>query len=148
MHDPREVQGDMRADNREPNLDWPGKAKLRDRWPSQNAPSENLTPAECLYAIPLSTHLFVCEVWVLTCFQSIVIIWNLFQVSFLIIFFFFPPIQYTLWNFLPKNLFEQFRRIANFYFLIIFLIQVRALLETSFLQANFQSVSNLEMPCD
>ncbi|NWI62832.1 AT11A ATPase, partial [Todus mexicanus] len=32
--------------------------------------------------------------------------------------------QYTLWNFLPKNLFEQFRRIANFYFLIIFLVQV------------------------
>uniref|UniRef100_A0A3Q1LWW8 Phospholipid-transporting ATPase n=1 Tax=Bos taurus TaxID=9913 RepID=A0A3Q1LWW8_BOVIN len=29
--------------------------------------------------------------------------------------------KYTLWNFLPKNLFEQFRRIANFYFLIIFL---------------------------
>lgn len=36
----------------------------------------------------------------------------------------FPP-QYTVWNFLPKNLFEQFRRIANFYFLIIFLVQVR-----------------------
>ncbi|EFN88498.1 Probable phospholipid-transporting ATPase IF [Harpegnathos saltator] len=26
--------------------------------------------------------------------------------------------KYTLWNFLPKNLFEQFRRIANFYFLL------------------------------
>ena len=26
--------------------------------------------------------------------------------------------KYTLWNFLPKNLFEQFRRIANIYFLI------------------------------
>uniref|UniRef100_A0A8C0EM89 Phospholipid-transporting ATPase n=1 Tax=Bubo bubo TaxID=30461 RepID=A0A8C0EM89_BUBBB len=36
--------------------------------------------------------------------------------------------KYTLWNFLPKNLFEQFRRIANFYFLIIFLVQVRALI--------------------
>uniref|UniRef100_A0A8C9FQA7 Phospholipid-transporting ATPase n=1 Tax=Pavo cristatus TaxID=9049 RepID=A0A8C9FQA7_PAVCR len=32
--------------------------------------------------------------------------------------------KYTVWNFLPKNLFEQFRRIANFYFLIIFLVQV------------------------
>lgn len=32
--------------------------------------------------------------------------------------------QYTFWNFVPKNLFEQFRRIANFYFLIIFLVQV------------------------
>ncbi len=26
--------------------------------------------------------------------------------------------KYNLFNFLPKNLFEQFRRIANFYFLI------------------------------
>uniref|UniRef100_A0A3B3SPQ5 Phospholipid-transporting ATPase n=1 Tax=Paramormyrops kingsleyae TaxID=1676925 RepID=A0A3B3SPQ5_9TELE len=32
--------------------------------------------------------------------------------------------KYTVWNFLPKNLFKQFRRIANFYFLIIFLVQV------------------------
>uniref|UniRef100_A0A8C8DVH1 Phospholipid-transporting ATPase n=1 Tax=Oryzias sinensis TaxID=183150 RepID=A0A8C8DVH1_9TELE len=32
--------------------------------------------------------------------------------------------KYTFWNFIPKNLFEQFRRIANFYFLVIFLIQV------------------------
>uniref|UniRef100_A0A8C0C0F6 ATPase phospholipid transporting 11A n=1 Tax=Buteo japonicus TaxID=224669 RepID=A0A8C0C0F6_9AVES len=31
---------------------------------------------------------------------------------------------YTFWNFVPKNLFEQFRRIANFYFLIIFLVQL------------------------
>nr|XP_008505403.1 PREDICTED: probable phospholipid-transporting ATPase IH isoform X3 [Equus przewalskii] len=31
---------------------------------------------------------------------------------------------YTFWNFIPKNLFEQFRRIANFYFLIIFLVQL------------------------
>lgn len=34
--------------------------------------------------------------------------------------------QYTFWNFVPKNMFEQFRRVANFYFLIIFLVQVRA----------------------
>ena len=34
-------------------------------------------------------------------------------------------LQYTIWNFLPKNLFEQFRRIANFYFLCIGVIQVR-----------------------
>uniref|UniRef100_A0AAR2L638 Phospholipid-transporting ATPase n=1 Tax=Pygocentrus nattereri TaxID=42514 RepID=A0AAR2L638_PYGNA len=32
--------------------------------------------------------------------------------------------SYTIWNFIPKNLFEQFRRIANFYFLIIFLVQL------------------------
>ncbi|XP_072885316.1 phospholipid-transporting ATPase IH isoform X2 [Hemitrygon akajei] len=32
--------------------------------------------------------------------------------------------KYTFWNFIPKNLFEQFRRIANFYFLIIFLVQL------------------------
>uniref|UniRef100_A0A8C3AUS6 Phospholipid-transporting ATPase n=1 Tax=Cyclopterus lumpus TaxID=8103 RepID=A0A8C3AUS6_CYCLU len=41
----------------------------------------------------------------------------------MLFFFYFLP-QYTVWNFLPKNLFEQFRRIANFYFLIIFLVQV------------------------
>lgn len=34
--------------------------------------------------------------------------------------------KYTLLTFLPKNLFEQFRRIANFYFLIVAVIQVRA----------------------
>ena len=32
--------------------------------------------------------------------------------------------KYTVWNFIPKNLFEQFRRIANFYFLCIAIIQV------------------------
>uniref|UniRef100_A0A8C7YL51 Phospholipid-transporting ATPase n=1 Tax=Oryzias sinensis TaxID=183150 RepID=A0A8C7YL51_9TELE len=32
--------------------------------------------------------------------------------------------KYTVWNFVPKNMFEQFRRIANFYFLIIFLVQL------------------------
>ncbi|XP_040284216.1 probable phospholipid-transporting ATPase IF isoform X3 [Bufo bufo] len=32
--------------------------------------------------------------------------------------------KYTVLNFIPKNLFEQFRRIANFYFLIIFLVQL------------------------
>uniref|UniRef100_A0A8C5GFN2 Phospholipid-transporting ATPase n=1 Tax=Gouania willdenowi TaxID=441366 RepID=A0A8C5GFN2_GOUWI len=32
--------------------------------------------------------------------------------------------KYTFWNFVPKNLFEQFRRIANFYFLVIFLVQL------------------------
>lgn len=34
--------------------------------------------------------------------------------------------KYTALNFLPKNLFEQFRRIANFYFLCIAIIQVIA----------------------
>ena len=32
--------------------------------------------------------------------------------------------KYNVWNFIPKNLFEQFRRIANFYFLCIAIIQV------------------------
>ncbi|XP_028397580.1 probable phospholipid-transporting ATPase IF isoform X2 [Dendronephthya gigantea] len=32
--------------------------------------------------------------------------------------------KYTVWNFLPKNLFEQFRRIANFYFLCISVVQL------------------------
>lgn len=44
------------------------------------------------------------------------------NILLLISLFFFP--QYTVWNFVPKNLFEQFRRVANFYFLIIFLVQV------------------------
>lgn len=30
----------------------------------------------------------------------------------------FVYFQYTVWNFIPKNLFEQFRRVANFYFLV------------------------------
>ena len=32
--------------------------------------------------------------------------------------------KYTVWNFLPKNLFEQFRRLANFYFLCVGIITV------------------------
>ncbi|XP_060071091.1 phospholipid-transporting ATPase IF-like [Ylistrum balloti] len=32
--------------------------------------------------------------------------------------------KYTLLNFLPKNLFEQFRRIANFYFLCVGIVQL------------------------
>ncbi|KAK3727334.1 hypothetical protein QZH41_018176, partial [Actinostola sp. cb2023] len=32
--------------------------------------------------------------------------------------------KYTIWNFVPKNLFEQFRRIANFYFLCIGTVQL------------------------
>ena len=34
--------------------------------------------------------------------------------------------QYTAWNFIPKNLFEQFHRIANFYFLCVAFIEVRS----------------------
>ncbi len=33
--------------------------------------------------------------------------------------------KYTMWNFIPKNIYEQFRRVANIYFLIISLLQVR-----------------------
>lgn len=32
--------------------------------------------------------------------------------------------KYTSWNFIPKNLFEQFRRLANFYFLCVGFIQL------------------------
>ncbi|XP_011298118.1 probable phospholipid-transporting ATPase IF isoform X2 [Fopius arisanus] len=32
--------------------------------------------------------------------------------------------KYTVWNFIPKNLFEQFRRVANFYFLVTGIIAV------------------------
>lgn len=60
-----------------------------------------------------------------------------FSLTYMFVFLSLPhlPPQYTVWNFLPKNLFEQFRRIANFYFLIIFLVQVR----TSFISAPSQT---------
>lgn len=32
--------------------------------------------------------------------------------------------KYTFWNFLPKNLYEQFKRIANFYFLCVVIIML------------------------
>ncbi|KAI0230344.1 putative phospholipid-transporting ATPase IF [Lamellibrachia satsuma] len=32
--------------------------------------------------------------------------------------------KYTAWNFIPKNLFEQFHRVANFYFLCVALIEL------------------------
>lgn len=32
--------------------------------------------------------------------------------------------KYTMLNFIPKNLFEQFRRLANFYFLVTALVQI------------------------
>lgn len=32
--------------------------------------------------------------------------------------------KYTLWNFVPKNLYEQFRRLTNFYFLITIIISL------------------------
>jgi len=31
--------------------------------------------------------------------------------------------KYTLWNFVPKNLFLQFMRVANSYFLLMFILQ-------------------------
>ncbi|EGG14801.1 P-type ATPase [Cavenderia fasciculata] len=32
--------------------------------------------------------------------------------------------KYSVWSFIPKNLYEQFRRVANFYFLVIAIIQL------------------------
>ncbi|RKO85597.1 hypothetical protein BDK51DRAFT_32282, partial [Blyttiomyces helicus] len=32
--------------------------------------------------------------------------------------------KYTCWNFLPKNLFEQFRSVANFYFITLVVLQM------------------------
>lgn len=37
--------------------------------------------------------------------------------------------KYTLFNFLPKNLFLQFRRVGNFYFLMTTIIQVKSNVE-------------------
>lgn len=50
----------------------------------------------------------------------------------------FVCLQYTFWNFIPKNMFEQFRRVANFYFLIIFLVQVKV-----YFDINLQIFSNI-----
>ena len=36
----------------------------------------------------------------------------------------FRTSKYTAATFLPINLFEQFRRVANFYFLVIFILQL------------------------
>lgn len=47
-----------------------------------------------------------------------------FRISFFNIFLFFINFKYTLYNFLPKNLYEQFRRVANFYFLVNIIILV------------------------
>ena len=33
--------------------------------------------------------------------------------------------KYTLLSFLPRNLFEQFSRVANFYFLVLLILQAR-----------------------
>lgn len=39
--------------------------------------------------------------------------------------------RYTWWNFLPKNLFEQFSNVANFYFLVIGVLQMCAIFTTT-----------------
>ncbi|EPZ32698.1 Serine/threonine-dual specificity kinase domain-containing protein [Rozella allomycis CSF55] len=39
--------------------------------------------------------------------------------------------KYTVWTFLPKNMFEQFRRVANFYFLFMIVLQAIPELHTT-----------------
>ena len=39
-----------------------------------------------------------------------------------VLFFRIKTTKYTIWSFLPKNLFEQFHRFANLYFLFIVLL--------------------------
>jgi hypothetical protein len=41
--------------------------------------------------------------------------------------------KYTLFTFLPLNLFEQFQRLANFYFLCLLILQVSASLRVDFM---------------
>ena len=49
--------------------------------------------------------------------------------------------KYSLLTFLPKNLFEQFRRIANAYFLFLLCLQVRSLWSSSPFSASFLAVA-------
>ena len=53
-------------------------------------------------------------------------------------------LQYTAWNFIPKNLFEQFHRVANFYFLCVALIEVR---DTVTMEMIVRDTVTMEMRC-
>jgi hypothetical protein len=51
--------------------------------------------------------------------------------------------QYTIWSFLPKNLFQQFRRIANFYFLCMSIVSV----SSKVIHFYFHTIYGIELMC-
>lgn len=48
--------------------------------------------------------------------------------------------KYNVLSFVPQNLFEQFQRLANFYFLCLLILQVGSLAEARFLTLDVSLV--------
>ena len=55
--------------------------------------------------------------------------------------------RYTIFSFLPKNLFEQFHRVANVYFLVLLLLQVDVFLifELMLIMLHFTTVAHFSV---
>jgi hypothetical protein len=57
-------------------------------------------------------------------------------------------LKYRIWNFFPKNIFEQFRRFTNFYFLINSIIQVNKIIRLfNIYNLNLNIILNLKACC-
>lgn len=80
----------MRADNREHNLDRVGESKAvgLDGPIGMLQVKTSLLKRMFIYSTSKYTLIHMFEIWVLTCFQSVVITWN--HESLLLIFFKFP----------------------------------------------------------
>lgn len=75
--------------------------------------------------VMISVHIFFRKYWLaFTSFISIFIYVFIFSICFRLQNNYIKTSKYTLLTFLPLNLLEQFQRIANFYFLILLLLQL------------------------